>query len=144
VLQEKLDNTPLYHELQVMLNDLELLISVSRNHDEVQCLLKQNSDHLRSALAKPDTLENLQGLPKLVENIHCELLPEGFVNQKVFTQNRDSVVIRKKLEKLTEELPRFLGNEQKFQKTNNFFVRIYLWFSSTGNSSWSATKHCQR
>jgi hypothetical protein len=68
---------PRHYELETMLSDINLLATVARGHEEIQLMLKQNAQQLRSALAALDTGVDVQWLRTLVEHIDYDSLPDN-------------------------------------------------------------------
>jgi tRNA U34 5-carboxymethylaminomethyl modifying GTPase MnmE/TrmE len=69
--------TPRYHQLESMLSDVNLLTTISQGHEEVQQMLAQNAEQLRSALAALDKGASIQWLRELIENIDYDSLPDN-------------------------------------------------------------------
>jgi F0F1-type ATP synthase delta subunit len=69
--------TPRHHQLENMLNDVNLLTTIAQGNEEVQQMLAQNAEQLRSALAALDRGTNIQWLRELVETIDYDNLPDN-------------------------------------------------------------------
>lgn len=136
--REKVHKKRFRNEVNSMLSDTELLITVAKGNDDVLQILTQNAEQLRYALTILDTGGDMQLLPDLVENICCDILPEGFVDHSepllepvTETKNMDS-----------DE--KFVVIANKKLKANNFFTRINIWISTSWNVTWAETKYYRR
>lgn len=138
--REKAHKKRFRQEVGSMLSDTELLMTVVKGNDDVLQILTQNAEQLRSALTILDSGGDVQLLPDLIENICCDILPEGFVDNS--EPLPESVAEAKK--SIQEEKSVDSDNKNKKRKANNFFARINIWISTSWNVTWEETKYYRR
>jgi hypothetical protein len=164
--REKLHKKRFRNEVNGMLTDTELLITVAKNNKEVFTVLMLNAEHLQSVLDILDGGGDIQLIPDVIESIQCDLLPESIYEnigpvvesnidaQQAPAQQKGDQKCEKKGEKKGEKKTAEKSPVQKSAapvddpiqkpKANNFFVRIELWMSTSWSVTWAETKYYRR
>lgn len=137
--REKVQRKRFTQEVSSLLADTELLMTVARNNSEVLASLSQNAQQLRSALVVLQSGGDVQLLPGLVEDIVCDILPEGFVPDPIPDQapaTQQNQPLASSLSPTTPSSP-----VKPTQRPNGLFTRMRIWFSTDWDISWKETKY---
>lgn len=158
--REKSHRLRLQQELRSMIGDTELLLKVAANNSQVGRALTVNLGKLELALALLEQNGVVAQLPELIEEIECDLLPEGFHTGGSFTAetgrsspppvNVQSAVSATPIQSDSSAASEPAGANLPATeapannpplKANSFWVRLKIWTATSWNVSWADTKY---